>query len=239
MKFFSFLFFKFMISSLCSAASLKKYVSALWQFLCYLDQPVNSFPQARHLQIPSTVTMSSFPDPSFFSVFTDPSQVLFLKMCHPEMSLVFHMKLACRAWHFSVGFPSCSGERTSMATMTYKDASWDGLCRLPYLSNLSFSFLSPAGFVLRIVASYCSQIHEPIPTSELLLFCCPQHTTLPDACLALSSPLSVFNPMAPDQWILWPFYLPGLPFQLYFCLSYFLPPRTWSISFIYLFRSLQ
>lgn len=127
-----------MISSLCSAASQKKYVSALWQFLCYLDQPVNSFPQARHLQIPSTVTMSSFPDPSFFSVFTDPSQVFFLKMCHPEMSLVFHMKLACRAWHFSVGFPSCSGERTSMATMTYKDASWDGLCRLPYLSNLSF-----------------------------------------------------------------------------------------------------
>lgn len=138
------------------------------------------------------------------------------------MSLVFHMKLACRAWHFSVGFPSCSWDRTSMATMTYKDASWDGLCCLPYLSNLSFPFLSPAHFVLRIVASYCSQIHEPIPTSELLLFCCPEHTALPDACLALSSPLSVFNPMAPDQWILWPFYLRGLPFPALF-LSFLFP----------------
>ena len=48
-----------------------------WQFLQYLEHPVNSSsPRARHLQVPSAVTpVSVFPDPSFL-LFTEPPRVL-------------------------------------------------------------------------------------------------------------------------------------------------------------------
>lgn len=146
----------------------------------------------------------------------------FLKMCHPEMSWVFHMKFACREWPFSVGFPSCSGERTSVATVTYEETCGLGSAACPTSPTSPFLLCHLLALCWGSRPPIVPQIHEPIPTSELLLLCCPEHTVLPDARLVLSSPLSVFNPVAPAQWILWPSYLPGLPFPALF-LSFMFP----------------
>lgn len=218
-----------MTSSLCSAASQKKYVSSLWQCLSYLDQPVNSFPQARRLQIPSTVTMSSFPDPSFFSVFTDPSQVFFSKRAIQKW-------VSCSTWSLhaehgtsQLAFRPAQGKEPPWLQWPTKTPRGMGSAACPTSPTCPFLSCHLLALFWESWPPIVPQIHEPVPTSELLLFCYTEHTPLPDAYLVLSSPLSVFNPMAPGQWILWPFYLPGLPFPALF-LS-FICPTTQNLKY--------
>lgn len=164
-----------------------------------------------------------------FSVFTDPSQFFFLKMCHPKMSLVLHMKSACRAWYY----PSSSREIASVAPVTY-EAHGMGLAL--HLSDLPLASFSPAHFVQRSMASYCSTdswAHFFLRTSAVLL---PR--TLFSQMLTWHSP-HLRQPLI--QWHLLsetsghPISQDSLSLSQFYSLSCFPPPNILNISLIYLF----
>lgn len=145
------------------------------------------------------------------------------------MSLVLHMKSACRAWYY----PPCSGERASVAPVIYEA---HGMGLAPYVSDLSLASFSPAHFVLRTMASYCSidlWAHFFLRTSAVLLPRTLFSQTFAWHSSHLCQPLIQWHllsetsghPISQDSLSL---------SQFYFCLSCFPPPDIVNISLIYL-----